>query len=54
MKEGYGLMDPFLKNLDFSLALFKELNFLEKDGKFEEPLQELTIRQDKIFWINLS
>jgi hypothetical protein len=38
MKKGYGVQFPFVKNKDFARALFKECDFLERDGRFEEPL----------------
>ena len=54
MKKGYGVQIPFIKNIDFPRVFFKECDYLERDGRFEEPLQEGSIRDDKILWITLS
>lgn len=35
-------------------ALFKELDFLEKSGRFEEVSQiESSVRNDRVFWLTL-
>ena len=44
MKKGHGYMNPFIKNKDFTRALFKELDYLERDGRFEDQIQESGIR----------
>lgn len=44
----------FIKNVDFTRKFFNECVFLEKDGRFEESLQEQHVREDKILWVNLS
>lgn len=54
MNRGYGVQIPFIKNLDFARAFYKECDYLEKDGRFEEPLQEQGIRDDKILWVTLT
>ncbi|KAM3142275.1 hypothetical protein pb186bvf_005684 [Paramecium bursaria] len=54
MKKGHGQMNPFIKNKDFTRALFKELDYLERDGRFEDQIQESGIRQDKTLWVTLS
>lgn len=38
MKKGYGVSRSFITNIEYSRAFFKECDFLEKDGRFEEPL----------------
>lgn len=40
--------------MDFARSVFKECDFLERDGRFEDPLQEEGIREDKILWLHLS
>ena len=34
--------------------LFKELNYLSLEGKFEESIQEMQTRTDRSFWISLN
>jgi hypothetical protein len=54
MKNNFSVMENFVNNKDFSRALYKELSFLEKDGKFDESIQEMEIRNDRNLWIQLS
>lgn len=52
MFQGWSVMDKFIKNIDFPSALYRELDFLERDGRFEEVLGEQ--RDDKTLWLTLS
>ncbi len=40
MVDGYGVQYSFTNNIDFARAFFRECDYLERDGRFEEPLQE--------------
>ncbi|CAK78632.1 unnamed protein product (macronuclear) [Paramecium tetraurelia] len=53
MNTGWSVMNKFINNNDYCHALFKELDFLERDGRFEEVQTELQ-RDDKTFWLTLS
>lgn len=54
MKNNFSIIENFINNKDFSRTLYSELSFLEKEGKFEEPLGEHEIRSDRTFWVSLS
>lgn len=36
MNNGWSVMNKFINNIDFCKSLYKELDFLERDGRFEE------------------
>lgn len=36
MNTGWSIMNKFINNNDYCHALYKELDFLERDGRFEE------------------
>jgi hypothetical protein len=38
MKNNFSVVENFINNKDFSRALYKELSYLERDGKFDEAL----------------
>ena len=44
----------FLKFPGFQESLLKELNFLERDSRFEECIQEGNTRNDRVLWLSLS
>ena len=47
---GYGVQKGYLRE-DHGYIL-KELNWIEKDGKFEESLSDAQIRNDKSLWVS--
>ena len=53
-KLNYAVIKGFINNRDFSRKLYKELNYLEIDGKFDEAINEKNVRSDRILWISLS
>jgi hypothetical protein len=54
MKKGYGVQTSFIRNIEFARMFYKECDYLERDGRFEEPLQEGNIREDKVLWVTLT
>lgn len=54
MSGNVGVQSRFVNNLDFPEQLYRELDYLERDGRFEENLQEEHIRQDKTLTLCLK
>jgi len=46
----YAAIPKFIHNSGWQESLLKELNFIEKDGRMEEQVQEASVRSDKILW----
>ena len=40
IENNYCLIQNFVNNKDFARKLYEELSFLERDGRFDEPIQE--------------
>lgn len=53
-QKNYALIKNFMQSKEFCRELYKELLLLEKEGRFEQPIQEQTIRQDKVLWVGLN
>ena len=52
--KGYAVQKDFLLGIDMQRELFKELNYLSLEGKFDESIQEMQTRTDRSLWISLS
>ncbi|KRX11086.1 hypothetical protein PPERSA_05195 [Pseudocohnilembus persalinus] len=53
-EDNYTIIPNFTKNLDYVRALYKELRFIERDGRFDFPAGEEELRNDKILWLDLQ
>ncbi|EGR28451.1 hypothetical protein IMG5_174900 [Ichthyophthirius multifiliis] len=54
INQGYTYIKNFINNTDFNINLYKEFNFLEIDGRFEEQVNEKSGRSDRVLWVSLS
>jgi len=54
MVKGFTSIKNYIEDDKILPLLFKELNFLEMDGRFDESVQESSIRTDRNLWISLS
>lgn len=53
MKNNFAIQRNFM-GIDFLRGLYKELNYLELEAKFEETIQEANFRNDRTLWISLN